>query len=96
MRHYEIMIILDPSLEDRDARAAVERLLASVPAEQATVRNVDHWGKRRLAYEIGHRTEGFYVVADIDATPEGVDELSRVLGLADSVVRHKVMRPAAA
>jgi small subunit ribosomal protein S6 len=88
MRHYEVMLILDPSLEDKDAKAAVDRFLTTV--------TIDHWGKRRLAYEIRHLEEGYYTVVDLEAAPETVDELSRVLFLADNVVRHKVIRPQAA
>jgi small subunit ribosomal protein S6 len=61
-----------------------------------TVGNIDHWGKRRFAYEIRHLEEGYYTVVDLEAEPETVDELSRVLFLADNVIRHKVIRPQAA
>ena len=96
MRHYEVMLILDPSLEDKDAKAAVDRFLTTVTSRGGTVGNIDHWGKRRLAYEIRHIAEGYYTVVDLEAAPETVDELSRVLSLADNVVRHKVIRPQAA
>ncbi len=96
MRHYEVMLILDPSLEDKDAKAAVDRFLGTVTARGGQVTGVDHWGKRRLAYEIRHLNEGYYTVVDLQAEPETVDELSRVLGLADNVIRHKVIRPEAA
>ena len=93
MRHYEVMLILDPSLEDKDAKAAVDRFLTNVTSRGG---NIDHWGKRRFAYEIRHIEEGYYTVVDLEATPETVDELSRVLFLADNVIRHKVIRPQAA
>ncbi len=96
MRHYEVMLILDPSLEDKDAKAAVDRYLTTVTSRGGKVQNVDHWGKRRFAYEIRHINEGYYAVVDVEAEPAAVDELSRVLGLADEVIRHKVVRPEAA
>ena len=96
MRHYEVMLILDPSLEDRDAKAAVDRYLTTVTSRGGKIVGIDHWGKRRFAYEIRHINEGYYSVVDLEATPETVDELSRVLGLADNVIRHKVVRPQAA
>ena len=96
MRHYEVMLILDPGLEDKDAKAAVDRFLATVTSRGGKVLKTDHWGKRRFAYEIRHLVDGYYSVVDIEATPETVDELSRVLGLADAVIRHKVVRPEAA
>jgi small subunit ribosomal protein S6 len=90
------MLILDPSLEDKDVKAAVDRYLTTVTSRGGTVQNVDHWGKRRFAYEIRHINEGYYAVVQLDAEPPAVDELSRVLGLADEVIRHKVVRPEAA
>lgn len=96
MRQYEVMIILDPSLEDKDVKAAVDKFLTTVTSRGGSVRNIDHWGKRRFAYEIRHLLEGYYTVVDLQATPETVDELSRVLGLADGVIRHKAVRAQAA
>jgi small subunit ribosomal protein S6 len=96
MRRYEVMLILDPSLEDKDAKAAVDRYLTTVSSRGGEVQNVDHWGKRRFAYEIRHINEGYYTVIVVNAEPAAVDELSRVLGLADEVIRHKVVRPEAA
>ncbi len=95
MRKYEVMIILDSSLEDKDAKAAVDKFLTTVTTRGGTVQNIDHWGKRRFAYEIRHLTEGYYTVVGLEAEAATVDELSRVLGLADGVIRHKVVRPAA-
>ena len=96
MRRYEVMVILDPSLEDKDAKAAVDRYLTTVSSRGGEIQNVDHWGKRRFAYEIRHINEGYYTVIVVNAEPAAVDELSRVLGLADEVIRHKVVRPEAA
>jgi small subunit ribosomal protein S6 len=96
MRHYEVMLILDPSLEDKDVKAAVDRFLATVTSRGGKVTGIDHWGKRRFAYEIRHIGEGYYAVVDLEAEPATVDELSRVLFLADNVIRHKVVRPEAA
>lgn len=96
MREYEVMLILDASLEDKDAKAAVDRYLGTLSAHGGKVTNIEHWGKRRFSYEIRHMTEGYYTVATLEGTAENMDELSRVLGLADQVIRHKITRPAAA
>ncbi len=96
MRRYEVMLILEPSLEDKDVKAAVDRYLTTVTSRGGKVQSIDHWGKRRFAYEIRHINEGYYAVVDVEAEPATVDELSRVLGLADEVIRHKVVRPEAA
>ncbi len=96
MRRYEVMLIFDPSLEDKDVKAAVDRHVATVTSRGGKVVNIDHWGKRRFAYEIRHINEGYYAVVELEAEPAMVDEFARVLGLADEVIRHKVVRPEAA
>jgi small subunit ribosomal protein S6 len=86
------MIILDADLEEETIRAAVERWLQLVESRGAQRGHVDYWGKRRLAYELKRRTEGYYVVLQAKAEPQAMEELHRVLSLADEVVRHKVLR----
>lgn len=92
-RRYEVMLIVDPRLEDSSIQQAVDRYLGVVGERGGEVTKVDHWGRRKLAYEMKHLTEGYYVVADLDAEPAAVAELDRVLGLADELVRHKIVRP---
>ena len=92
MRPYEVMIILDAELDEETIRANVERWLQSLEARGAERGYVDFWGKRRFAYELKHRTEGYYVVFQAKAEPAAMDELHRVLSLADEVIRHKVLR----
>ena len=91
-RPYEVMIILDADLEEETIRANVERWLQSLEARGAERGYVDFWGKRRLAYEVKRRSEGYYVVLQARAEPPAMDELHRVLSLADEVLRHKVLR----
>ena len=95
MRHYELMLILDSELDERALNTTVEKLLQVVPAEGGTVDNVDIWGRRRFAYEIQKKTEGYYVVVDFHAQPDTTKELERQLGINESVLRTKVMRPEA-
>lgn len=92
MRHYEILVILDAGLEEDAIRAVLDRTTQTLTAGGATVGKVDRWGKRRFAYEVRHRSEGFYVLIDVHAEPAGVAEADRTLGLADEVIRHKVIR----
>lgn len=93
MRKYELMLILDPELDERSVSTTVEKLIKVVPAQGGTVDNVDVWGRRRFAYEINKKSEGFYVVIDLSAQPDTVKELDRQLGLNESVLRTKIMRP---
>lgn len=95
MRHYEIMIILDPDTDERAVAPSLEKLLQVVPSNGGTVDKVDIWGKRRLAYDIKKKSEGFYVVVDMTTTPEIAQELDRQLGLNESVLRTKLLRPEA-
>jgi small subunit ribosomal protein S6 len=92
-RHYEVMLIIDPRLEDAAIQQAVDRYVGIVTDRGGEATKVDHWGRRRLAYEIDHRGEGYYVVADLQAEPATMTELDRVLRLADELVRHKIVRP---
>lgn len=92
MRPYEVMIIFDADLEEETIRSAVTRYVQLLESRGAEPGYVDHWGKRRFAYELKHRWEGYYVVLQARAEPQAMDELHRVLSLADEVLRHKVLR----
>ena len=92
VRPYEVMIIIDADLEEETIRAAVERWIQLIESRGAQRGHIDWWGKRRLAYEIKHKSEGYYVVVQARAEPPAMDELHRTLSLADEVIRHKVLR----
>lgn len=92
MRHYEMMIILDPGLEESTVQPSLEQFLAVVKTDGGNVDKVDVWGRRRLAYEIDHKAEGIYAVVDMRAEPGSVRELDRQLGLNEAVLRTKVLR----
>ncbi|SHL65718.1 30S ribosomal protein S6 [Actinacidiphila paucisporea] len=93
MRHYELMLILDPDLEERAVSPLIESFLSVVRNGGGSVEKVDTWGRRRLAYEINKKPEGIYSVVDLKASPEVVKELDRQLNLNESVLRTKVLRP---
>ena len=92
MRPYEVMVIFDADLEEETIRSAVERSLVLIESKGAERGAIDWWGKRRLAYEVKHRFEGFYVVIQAKAEPAAMDELNRSLSLSDDVIRHKILR----
>ena len=81
MRHYELMIILDPNLEERTVQPSLDQFLKVVTSGGGKVEKVDIWGKRRLAYQIQKKSEGFYAVVDVTAEPGVVLELDRQLNL---------------
>ena len=92
-RQYEVMVILDPELEERTVAPSLDTFLNVIRQDGGTVAKVDVWGRRRLAYEINKKSEGIYAVLDVTCTPAAVAELDRQLGLNESVLRTKVMRP---
>ncbi|GAB36808.1 MULTISPECIES: 30S ribosomal protein S6 [Gordonia] len=92
MRHYELMVILDPNLDERTVAPSLDTFLNVVRNDGGKVDNVDIWGKRRLAYEILKHSEGIYAVIDLNAEPKTVSELDRQLKLNESVLRTKVLR----
>ena len=93
MRHYELMVILDPELEERTVAPSLDQFLNVVRQGGGTVEKVDIWGRRRLAFEINKKTEGIYAVVDLTAEPATVKELDRQLNLNEAVLRTKVIRP---
>jgi small subunit ribosomal protein S6 len=93
MRHYEVMVILDPTLEERTVAPSLDQFLSVVKKDGGTVEKVDVWGRRRMAYEIDKHSEGIYAVVDLQANPAAVQELDRQLNLNESVLRTKVLRP---
>ena len=95
MRNYEIMLILPAEADDQAVSGVIDRVKGVIGASGGDVTKVDQWGRRRLAFEIDKRSEGFYVVAEMNADPTSIKELDRVLSLADDVVRFKVVVRAA-
>jgi len=93
MRHYELMVILDPDLEERTVAPSLDKFLNVIRQGGGTVDNVDIWGRRRLAYDIDKKSEGIYAVINMNAEPSVAQELDRQLGLNEAVLRTKLIRP---
>ncbi|QTE29486.1 30S ribosomal protein S6 [Pengzhenrongella sicca] len=92
MRKYEIMIILDPEVEERTVAPSLDKYLTVIKNDGGSVDKVDIWGRRRLAYDIQKKSEGIYAVVDFTATSDTAKELDRQLGLNEVVLRTKVLR----
>ena len=94
MRKYEVMILIDPTVEERQVDSVMEKYLKVVTDEKGTVDKVDVWGKRRLAYEIQNKSEAIYVVLNVTCEPATVQEIDRLFAIDEKIMRTKVMRPA--
>ncbi|MFE6968098.1 30S ribosomal protein S6 [Isoptericola sp. NPDC057653] len=92
MRQYELMVILDPEVEERTVAPSLEKYLSVISTEGGSVDKVDIWGRRRMAYDINKRSEGIYAVVDFTSTPDTAKELDRQLGLNEAVLRTKILR----
>ncbi|MET0234408.1 MAG: 30S ribosomal protein S6 [Kibdelosporangium sp.] len=92
MRHYEVMIILDPSTDERNVQPSLENYLNVIRNSGGSVEKVEVWGKRRLSFEINKHAEGIYAVLDVNAEPDAVKEMDRQLSLSESILRTKVLR----
>lgn len=92
MRPYEVMAIFEASTEPSVIQGELDRALEVIRTNGGNPGAIDRWGKRSFAYEVNHTREGYYVVVEFSGEPETVAALDRMLGLADDVVRHKVVR----
>ena len=93
MRAYELMVMLDPELDERTVEPTLRKYLDNVIKDGGTVDELDVWGRRRLAYEIQKKNEAIYAIVSFTATPEQAQELDRQLGLNETVMRTKIIRP---
>ena len=91
MRVYELMVICDGDLENAEARKILDDVQSRI-SEIGEIASFDFWGLRDFAYEINHRSRGYYSVLELRASPGAMDPVERHLRIADGVVRHKLIR----
>jgi small subunit ribosomal protein S6 len=89
---YELMVILDPEIDERTVAPSLDKFLNVIRNDGGTIDNVDVWGRRRLAYEINKKTEGIYAIVNFTANSDATVELDRQLKLSEAVMRTKVLR----
>lgn len=92
MRQYELMMIIDPELDERTVQPALDKMLTVITKDGGTIDNIDIWGRRRLAYDIQKKSEGIYAVVTMTAESATAKELDRQLGLNESIMRTKMLR----
>jgi len=92
MHQYELMVILDPTVEERTVAPSLDKFLNVIRNGGGTVDKVDIWGRRRFAYEIAKKSEGIYAVINLTAASAEIVELDRQLKISEAVLRTKVLR----
>ncbi|CAN5395586.1 hypothetical protein BH10ACT4_BH10ACT4_07210 [soil metagenome] len=92
MHQYELMVILDPEIDERTVAPSLDKFLNVIRNDGGSIDKVDIWGRRRLAYEINKKSEGIYAVVALTANPDATVELDRQLKLSEAVMRTKVLR----
>ena len=92
MRKYEMMVLIDSDVDERQAPALVDKHLEVITKGGGSIENIDIWGRRRLAYDINKKSEGIYAVVNFTATSEATQELDRQLKLNEQIMRTKVLR----
>jgi len=90
-RIYEMVVVLDPQLEDEGREAAIGRIKDFLSARGGEVLSVEHWGVRRLAYEIRKRRQGYYILFFFRADGSIIPEFERNLHMDDAVLRHLIV-----
>jgi small subunit ribosomal protein S6 len=93
MRKYEVVVIIDPEVDDRQVNGLLEKPLAGLTKAGGSVDQIDVWGRRKLAYDIRKKSEGIYAVINVTAEPAVVKELDRQFTLNERIMRTKVIRP---
>ena len=92
MNNYELIYIIDVALEEAARKDLIEKFSGIITANGGEVVKVEEWGKRRLAYAIDYKTEGYYVYVAFNASAELPKELSRNLGNNESVIRSQIVK----
>ena len=91
MKKYEVMYIIRPNVDEEGKKAIIEKINNVFVKAASTVSEVKEWGLRELAYEIDGETKGYYVLLNVEATPEAIKEFDRVANINESVIRHIVI-----
>src|SRR5947199_1767346 len=91
-RQYELVYILPPDTTEQQVTDLHGQVEAVVSRLNGTIEKTENWGRRRLAYEIGHNKEGVYVLDVINGSGELMKELDRRLKVIDQVIRHMIVR----
>ena len=92
MNKYEVLYIVNASLDDAAKEAAIEKYSALITANGGEVESVDKWGVKKFAYPIDYKNEGYYVLMNFTANPDLPAEMERQMKISDDIIRYMVIR----
>jgi small subunit ribosomal protein S6 len=92
MRDYETLYIIDPELEADAIKQLVDKFKGVIEEKGGSVQEIDEWGKRRLAYPINHRREGYYVLMNFSSNPDAARDLERVFKITSGLMRYLIVK----
>ena len=92
MRDYELVVILSPELAEEDIPAAIDRLSQLIADRGGEVKDIDRWGRRKLAYPINKHLEGNYLVTQVRLDPNRTSDVEAGLRISEEVLRHLLLR----
>ncbi|MDR2957901.1 MAG: 30S ribosomal protein S6 [Coriobacteriales bacterium] len=91
MKAYELLFFVNPTIEESEREATMQRIDSTITAQGGVIDNTDNWGRRKLAYEIDKLADGDYTLIDFHAEPSSIDEINRVLRIIDAVKRSMII-----
>lgn len=91
MRKYEAVFIFAPSVDEETRNGVIEKFKGIIETNGSLI-GIDEWGSRKLAYEINDLTEGYYILLNLEAESDVIDELTRVTKITDGIIRHMIVR----
>ena len=91
MNKYEAMYIVTPELEDEAIKGVIEKFSGIITANGGEIEKTDEWGRKKLAYPIDYKTEGYYVLMSFTSGPEFPKELDRILGITEGIMRSMIV-----
>ena len=92
MNKYELVYVIDVSLDDEARKAVVDRFNGMIEQNGGKVTKVEEWGKRRLAYPINYKTEGYYLLVNFEAESELPREIERTMQIAETILRYLIVK----
>ena len=91
MNSYETLFVVDASIAEEEIKATIEKFTALI-TENGTIESIDEWGKRKLAYPINDKNDGYYVLVNFKSEGSFTAELERLFGINENILRSIVIR----